>query len=44
MYKCLNCQKEITAEQIKDVVRCPFCGFRVMMKERGKNPVKIKAR
>ena len=30
-YQCLNCKKEFT---IKEKVQCPFCGFRIVKKQR----------
>jgi DNA-directed RNA polymerase subunit RPC12/RpoP len=44
MYKCLNCGKEIDADQIKEKVRCPFCGYRIIMKKIGKTTVRVQAR
>ncbi|HLE07538.1 MAG TPA: DNA-directed RNA polymerase subunit P [archaeon] len=43
MYKCLTCGKHIDLEQITDTVRCPFCGFRIIQKERPKTLRKVKA-
>ena len=44
MYKCLKCKKDIEMEQVKEKVRCPFCGYRIVMKTRPKNIVKVLAR
>ncbi|MDD5417169.1 MAG: DNA-directed RNA polymerase subunit P [Candidatus Aenigmarchaeota archaeon] len=44
MYKCLNCSKEITLEQISEKIRCPFCGYRIVMKTRPKKISKVLAR
>jgi DNA-directed RNA polymerase subunit P len=43
MYKCLNCQKEVEAEKVKDKIRCPFCGYRILVKEPAKTIKKVKA-
>lgn len=44
MYKCLKCGKEIEMEQIKEKIRCPFCGFRIIAKDRPKKTVKVPAK
>lgn len=44
MFKCLNCQKSINDEVLKEKIRCPFCGYRVMIKERAKTVSKVMAR
>ncbi|MBL7159972.1 MAG: DNA-directed RNA polymerase subunit P [Candidatus Aenigmarchaeota archaeon] len=41
MYKCLKCDKEI--ESIKNRILCPFCGFRIAVKIRSKQPTKVNA-
>jgi len=41
MYKCLECGKEIEEKQIRDKVRCPFCGFRIITKETPKTVKKV---
>lgn len=43
-FKCLNCQKSIKDEQIKEKIRCPFCGYRVLLKQRPKTRIKVKAK
>jgi len=42
MYKCGNCGK--TVEIGKGGVRCPFCGYKILFKERSGNVRKLKAR
>jgi DNA-directed RNA polymerase subunit P len=44
MYKCLKCKKQIKLEQIRDKIRCPFCGYKVIVKERPKTVVKVESR
>jgi DNA-directed RNA polymerase subunit RPC12/RpoP len=43
MYKCLKCGKEIDPKQIKEKIRCPFCGYKTIIKEESKILVKVKA-
>ncbi|MFH1229328.1 MAG: DNA-directed RNA polymerase subunit P [Candidatus Aenigmatarchaeota archaeon] len=43
MYKCLNCKKEIELKQVSSKIRCPFCGYRIIMKETPSKLVKSKA-
>lgn len=43
MYKCLNCGKEIELKQVKEKVRCPYCGYRIIIKQAPKTIVKVKA-
>ena len=43
MYKCLNCAKEIELKQVKDKIRCPYCGYRILVKESPTKLVKSKA-
>jgi len=33
-YKCLDCQKEIESELVKKRVRCPYCGSKILHKQR----------
>ncbi|QQG39941.1 MAG: DNA-directed RNA polymerase subunit P [Candidatus Aenigmatarchaeota archaeon] len=33
-YKCLSCRKEISTEDVKKRVRCPYCGYRILVKTR----------
>lgn len=44
MYKCLNCGKTIENEQIKEKVRCPYCGYKVVFKNPPKTVVKVQAK
>jgi DNA-directed RNA polymerase subunit P len=43
MYKCLQCGKEIDMENLKERIRCPFCGYRILMKSRPKTVRKVAA-
>lgn len=43
MYKCLNCCKEIELKQVKDKIRCPYCGYRIITKDNPSKVVKSKA-
>lgn len=40
MFKCLNCGKNIEKKDIVRGVRCPFCGYRILLKKRPKGVVK----
>ena len=42
-YVCFNCGKKVDAETTKTRVRCPYCGGKVLYKDR-KTVVKIKAK
>lgn len=44
MYKCLKCKEKIKLEQVRDKIRCPFCGYKVIVKERPKTVVKVESR
>ncbi len=33
-YMCLECQKEIKHETVKKRVRCPYCGSKILYKQR----------
>ncbi len=41
MYKCLNCGKSISLEEVGKRIRCPYCGYRILMKERPKVVKKV---
>ncbi|MBI2547437.1 MAG: DNA-directed RNA polymerase subunit P [Candidatus Aenigmarchaeota archaeon] len=42
MYKCTNCKKPVA--KLEDKVRCPYCGFRVFVKERPEVVKRVLAR
>jgi len=44
IYKCLNCAKEIKLDQLNERIRCPFCGYRIVVKARPKSPVTVPAK
>ena len=44
MYRCMNCGKKITQEDLKKRTRCPFCGYRILIKNRPEIVNKVKAR
>ncbi|HLC51553.1 MAG TPA: DNA-directed RNA polymerase subunit P [archaeon] len=44
MYKCLNCGKTIEMSDLKDKIRCVYCGYRILSKSQPKTTVTIKAR
>lgn len=41
-YKCFNCDKKVSEEYLRTKVRCPYCGGRMLYKER-KTATKVKA-
>ena len=41
-YKCFNCKKFVKQEYVKKKIRCPYCGYKVLFKERTVS-TKIKA-
>lgn len=45
MFKCLNCGKDVESEDVQKRIRCPYCGYRILKKKRGKGRVKkVKAK
>jgi len=44
MYKCLNCGKDVSLEELKKRVRCPYCGYRILLKKQTGIERKVKAR
>lgn len=44
MYKCIQCGEDITNEDIKEKVRCPHCGFRVITKAHAKGSPRVEAK
>jgi len=43
-YTCYYCQKKVTLEDIKRRVRCPYCGSKVLFKDRLEVGKIVKAR
>ncbi|MFH1473532.1 MAG: DNA-directed RNA polymerase subunit P [Candidatus Aenigmatarchaeota archaeon] len=43
MYKCLKCRKEVDPKKVKEKVRCPYCGYKIILKEASETVVKVKA-
>ena len=44
MYKCIKCGKSIEFEIIREKIRCPYCGYRVVSKERPKTLTRVPAK
>lgn len=44
MYKCMNCGKELSEEDLKKRIRCSYCGYRILLKKRPEIVKKVKAR
>ncbi len=42
-YRCFGCKKEVADTYIKKKIRCPYCGSRILFKERTQI-AKVKAR
>lgn len=42
MYKCGKCGKVVELSR-EDLIRCPFCGHKILFKERSKVIKKVKA-
>ena len=42
-YKCFSCEKKVSDEYLRTKVRCPYCGGKMLYKER-KATTKVKAR
>jgi DNA-directed RNA polymerase subunit P len=43
MYKCLNCGKKVELKQIKEKIRCPYCGYKIILKETPNTVIKVKS-
>ncbi|MCW1292130.1 MAG: DNA-directed RNA polymerase subunit P [Candidatus Rehaiarchaeum fermentans] len=43
-YQCFNCGANLTEEDIKDFIRCPKCGGRILIKLPPDSGIKVKAR
>ncbi len=41
-YKCFNCGKSVKPDYVKKKIRCPYCGYKILYKERSVS-VKVKA-
>ena len=44
MYKCLDCQHELTQKDIEKRIICPYCSSRIVAKSRPAQPKLVKAR
>ena len=42
-YLCLSCGKKVEDEYTRSKVRCPYCGFKILYKDR-RTVVTVKAR
>ncbi|MBT7903210.1 DNA-directed RNA polymerase subunit P [Candidatus Woesearchaeota archaeon] len=42
-YKCFNCNKKVSMDYLRKKVRCPYCGSKVLYKQRLVS-TKVKAR
>ncbi len=41
-YKCFSCSKKVSMDYLKKKIRCPYCGSKVLFKQRA-NITKVKA-
>jgi len=39
----MNCGKEVPKEDIRKRIRCPYCGYRILLKDRPETVKKVKA-
>jgi len=44
MYKCFECQHELTQKDIEKRIICPYCSARIIVKTRPEIPKLVKAR
>ncbi len=44
MYKCMKCGKEVKTDPKEKRIRCPYCGYKVLVKARSGVAKTIKAR
>ena len=42
-YKCFDCNKTISPDYLRKKVRCPYCGSKMLFKQR-QTATKVKAR
>lgn len=40
----MSCEKDVSPAEIKNRVRCPYCGCKILFKKRPKVVKKLKAR
>ena len=43
MYKCFECGKKVKQDYLKKKTRCPYCGSRILFKQRSAS-AKVSAR
>ncbi|MDP8012545.1 MAG: DNA-directed RNA polymerase subunit P [Nanoarchaeota archaeon] len=43
-YTCYNCGATVELDEIRETVRCPYCGGRILMKKRPEGGHHVKAR
>ncbi len=44
MYRCLNCRKDVELDAKSKRVRCPFCGYRIMLRTKSVTPRRVISR
>ncbi|MCL4400378.1 MAG: DNA-directed RNA polymerase subunit P [Candidatus Parvarchaeota archaeon] len=43
-YACFSCGATVDATEIKELIRCPYCGGRVLIKKRPEGGHHVRAR
>ena len=43
MYRCLNCGKDIDIKQVNEKIRCPYCGYKIIIKENPNTVTTVKS-
>lgn len=43
-YSCFSCGASVDSTEIKELIRCPYCGGRVLIKKRPEGGHNVKAR
>ncbi|MGC8533572.1 MAG: DNA-directed RNA polymerase subunit P [Candidatus Parvarchaeum sp.] len=43
-YKCFDCGATVDSSEVGDIVRCPYCGGRVLIKKKPEGGHHVKAR
>ncbi|MCD5409903.1 MAG: DNA-directed RNA polymerase subunit P [Methanocellales archaeon] len=43
VYKCAKCKRTVEIDHEHGGIRCPYCGYKVLLKERGTIIKRVKA-
>ncbi|MFH0962201.1 MAG: DNA-directed RNA polymerase subunit P [archaeon] len=44
MYKCMKCGKEVALDSNEKRIRCPYCGYKILVKQRSGAVKTVKSR